>query len=227
MKNYKGGYSKYQKDLLPFIIEYVTPILNERSKGKIAYRSQGDFSDKITSGFLEISKTFDSLQLSKQFIKIAPPKSKKITKDEYIEYHVQHYLQEVYILKERLVKYAKHIMRIYKNILNKEGVESTIKSLITLVEKSLKNIIDVRGEHVHDTRYIDKTIQDLKLFSLSSQHDEKFIKIEKISYTTAKNKWKAKLKTFNQDIEQLLDIYFGTLHLIVFKDGKVLTPNKY
>ena len=69
-------------------------------------------------------------------------------------------------------------------------------------------------------------IQDLKLFSSSAQHDEKFIAIKNISYKATKNKWKEQLNVFNTDITKLLDIYFSILYSIVFKDGIVLTPNK-
>jgi hypothetical protein len=109
---------------------------------------------RVLSGFNEIDASFEVLNDIPIYIKRFPPTNSDASKVRFLKYHVGSYLNENYILRERLVTYQKVITRMYKNDRRLGEMHKQVEGLETLVS-SLDDIVTMRGRHVHQKRYHD------------------------------------------------------------------------
>lgn len=157
--------------------EYTAPIIENNQKGTLAEPSKHKTFNTIFYGFSEITDTFEALKLSEVLISLAPPKSKKISNDKYIKYLVSTYLQDVYILKERLNSYATKLKRLYAKAGCDETIYTYIEPIFSFVKDSLDNSVKRRGVHVHANRYSDGDLDNVAQMALISNYDDKFIRV--------------------------------------------------
>ena len=183
--------------------------------------------NELFLGFTEITDTVDSLELIATLLNVAPPRSKKIDKGIYIKHLVGAYLQEVYILKERLNAYATKVSRLYSSNENKEFVELQVKPVFDLVSSSFRSVNLTRGSHVHGRRYSDKHLDAVSQMALISNFDSDYEFELKIDYYLAKKKWSQTVKNNNEETKKVLDSYFKSLSLVTSKNGKLIAPNKF
>lgn len=105
------------------------------------------------NSFIEISNVFDRLIRYETFFeKFYPPKESKISESEVVEYHLRSYIQDFYLLQERIKTITNKLTKDLKNyhISNHEDVKNALKHLPTIFyEKFNKITVDLRGEHVH------------------------------------------------------------------------------
>jgi hypothetical protein len=140
-KRSMSGFEDYQKLMVEWGKRLLEPHMDTIMAGKSFENSQEQLLDTIFHGFIDISDTYEALVLSETLVSVAPPRSKKIEHDKYIKYVVNTYLQDVYILKERLNSYATKIKRIH----NENGRENLtiehIEPLFEIVKKLLRHLL--------------------------------------------------------------------------------------
>ena len=102
----------------------------------------------LLAGFREIDATHNALRLIETLTGVAPPGSKHVNRGEYLTFLVGSYLQEVYILDQRLDAYAKRVGRAYKGSLDPTAVMTPIRHIMNVILRR-------RGVHVHESRYED------------------------------------------------------------------------
>lgn len=217
------GYEKYEELMANWAIDYMRPFVGSHEKAEMPAGSKAFFG-KIFDGFSEISRSYEALKLAEILISVAPPRSKKINRDEYIKYHINAYLQEVYILKERLNSYLTKLKRVYKKTKQKEKFEEETALLFDLVKKTLGGVVDTRGDHVHEYRYNDDELIMLSSLTLISNHDDEFLTFASLSYQKVKRIWSTRIKENNITTKKLLDMYFERLYEAVTVDGKIVVP---
>lgn len=178
----------------------------------------------IFGDFTDISDTYDALIMSETLISVAPPRSKKIEHDKYIKYVVNTYLQDVYILKERLNSYATRIKRIHNKSGRSELTSKHIEPLFDIVKDSFQSIVNTRGGHVHAKRYSDDELNDASTMALISNHSSDFQLHYDHSIAKAKIAWYERIRTNNAETKKLLDLYFKSLILVVKDGDSVFTP---
>jgi hypothetical protein len=178
----------------------------------------------IFNGFTEISNSFEALKLSEVLISIAPPRSKKIQKSEYLKYLVSMYLQEVYILKERLNTYATRIKRLYVRSKGEAAVAESISAVFERVKNSLEGIITTRGSHVHSFRFTDDELDNLTQMELIYRFNQGYEIDFHLSYVKAKRVWKQRISENNIATGKLLNFYFGIMSEIIGPDGLIVMP---
>jgi hypothetical protein len=123
---------------------------------------------KILSGFSEIETAFQVLKDIPFYIKRFPSKHPSISKKRFLNYHIGNYLNENYILRERLVSYQKVITRMYKNHSRLTEMRKHVKKLEILVS-GFDRIVTIRGKHVHQERYDDEDLKRLNVYELMTQ----------------------------------------------------------
>ena len=217
------GYDKYQTLMAIWADEYMRPFVNPEKRNKVPERSKA-FLTKLFFGFMEISGTVEALKLSEVLISIAPPRSNKIKRDDYLRYHINAYLQEVYILKERLNSYATHLKRVYLKTEHNPHFERNAEPLFYLVKEGLANWIHTRGHHVHAYRYSDPALERLSAITLISNYQYDFVDAAAFEYKIVQRTWKNRIATNNQQTTKLLDLYFDRMYEAVTKNGKVVVP---
>ncbi len=222
------GYIKFEKLMADFAPTFLEPIIKKKIDDKDFYTEQTDIEYVIFNGFSEISKSLSTLKLIEKFIHINPPEEDGIDYANYLIYHCQNYLQEMYICKDRLDKYIKTINNEYKEQIGEKLLEDVKENLLKLIRSTLHSITahtkGARSKHVHYARFLDEELKWLSSTTfLSNLYAEFKIESEK-AYITAKNKWYKIITNNNEELEKLLDIYFNTIYTIIAIDNKVILP---
>ncbi|MCX6765947.1 MAG: hypothetical protein NT136_03235 [Candidatus Moranbacteria bacterium] len=190
---------------------------------------EDEFAMKLFRLFSEIANSYEALQNIPIYIDVFPFQKKGISKYVYFKYHIENYLNEIYILQQRMLAYLTIIERAYKKSKIKSKVSSATKKLGTLVTSAFSGYIKVRGSHVHFTRYTDEDIDRLSMIdTLARSKDEQFVeKLEllyRLVYKDIRRKWKKKIVEDKKSINRLNEIYFGTLYKTITDKGALVYP---
>lgn len=104
-------------------------------------------------GLMEVISVFDRLiRYEKYFQDFIPPKESGISESEAIEYHLRSYIEDFYILQERIRKLTSQLINDLPNygMKNQSDIVAALTHLSTQVHKNFKAITDeLRREHVH------------------------------------------------------------------------------
>ena len=125
---------------------------------------------KILSGFTEIEATFQTLKDIPYYMGHFPPKHPSISKNRFLNYHIGTYLNENYILRERLRSYQKTITRMYKGDRRLAEMGDNVKSVDALVS-GFDGIAKTRGRHVHQERYGDEDLERLYIYERMAKEE--------------------------------------------------------
>jgi len=127
-----------------------------------------------------------------------------------IRYHIENYLNQNYIVQQRLKRYFDSLKKRYKsnNELKKVGIID--KSYNSLNQK-MSGFIRKRGYHVHDQDFRDFLL--FGLMNICSAIDTG-MKVDKITYrssvNTIKKIWLLEMSIYNNDLITSLDNVFKT-----------------
>ena len=167
-----------------------------------------------------------NIKLTLAFISLVPPKSKKINRSDYLKYHIHVYLQEIYILKERLNEYATTLQRRYTKINKEINVKEYITPLFQIIKMMFNDITNVRSKHVHAQRFSDSDLDWLSSTTfLSKFHDEYELPSKRI-YKKVSQEWETTIKKNTKEINKIIDIYFNTIYAVITKNDKLILSNK-
>ena len=184
---------------------------------------------KIFSGFYEIDASFQVLNDIPFYIRGFPPSNSNASKVRFLKYHVGNYLNENYILRERLVTYQKIITRMYKDDRYLGEMGKQVKKLEILVS-GFDSVVAMRGKHVHEKRYHDEDFERLDFFETMADKDDPLLSVLGEFYFLAlrnyRKKWLRTISDNNKNLGEILDLYFEILYDVVFdKDGNFIDPN--
>ncbi|BCK88443.1 hypothetical protein MIZ01_2247 [Sideroxyarcus emersonii] len=168
-------------------------------------------------GFTEIQSTLDALALTETLIGLAPPRSKHIDKDCYLKFLVGAYLQEVYILEQRLTTYAKKLSRLYR----KPALPPAVRKV---VYEPLQGIISTRGSHVHNRRYSDETLDMVSTTALFRRLKHQLGEDLEFDYKVAQSNWKKQINANNKTTRKIIDMYCELLQVVICKNDKIVLP---
>lgn len=219
-----SGFADYQELLAEWASDYMRPIIENHQKGTLTEPSKHKPFNTIFYGFTEITNTFDALKLSEVLVSVAPPRSSRINNDEYIKYLINTYLQDVYILKERLNTYATKLKRMHERSGRRYLVQEHIDPLFEFVKTSLDGLVNTRGSHVHANRYSDDELDNVAQMALISKYNPEYEFHYKFSYKKAQRTWASRIRSNNEATEKLLDRYFESIIKVVKVNGSVFMP---
>jgi hypothetical protein len=115
-----------------------------------------------------------------------------VTPERHLQFCVESYLSEVYLLRERLVAYLKVIQRQYKGEVGLRAALTQCQSVVKSVVTPLEGVVRVRSAHVHEYRFKDPDIDRLGTIALLSQSDSEFSRIMRtffrMEYPTVRKK---------------------------------------
>jgi len=218
------GFKRYQSAIALLAQKHVMPAYEARKKGVTLTLPQDAAFQAVFTGLTEISSSIEALTLTENLLALTPPRSKRIKKDEYLKFLVAAYLQEVYILRERLVKYAKKIARLYAKHLGRDPAAALFEPLLASVDATLQGVTTTRGSHVHSQRFTDQDLDLVAMLSLVESINPSPEYDLRLYYSLASGKWHQTVKKNNAETLKLLDIYFDWLYPVVTKDGKAYFP---
>jgi len=187
------------------------------------------FFSKLYIGFREISDSYYSLSDIETYIGRFPYSKTKISKVRHMIYHIESYLNEVYVLKERLKAYITTVRRLYKKDPKHGDILKKTRPLFPLIKNSLDGIVKTRSFHVHKSRFIDDDLDRISSLEFLGQHGGEelrvFRNLFKLDYGIIRKRYKRTLVNNNKEMKKLLDVCFDILYQIVAsQDGKLQYP---
>lgn len=182
------------------------------------------YFSRIFYGFTEI---FDSLEMLDDILFFTarfPYSNTRISRERYLQFLVEAYFGEVYILQERLKQYLRVIERLYKTDPNHSEIRKTCKNLQKLIADVLGGVLQVRNNHVHYSRFSEKGLDRLKSIGLLANNtDGEFGQVMKMYYRSEHVKiraeWRERVKTNNEAIRRLVDAVSKAIHRFVFDES--------
>ena len=185
------------------------------------------FITKIFSATSEILSATETLRDIELYIRRFPYRGTRITKPRHLRYHAEAFLNEVYLLKERLIALLTVVERSYKRDARADLVRSVVQPLYTVVNEALKNPVLARGSHIHEERFSDYQIGRLEMLDLLTNPGN----LDSLKgyygweYRKIRKEWKDRIKENNEGVHRLLDFVADDLYPVLFdKDGEIVVP---
>jgi hypothetical protein len=210
------GFFRFQSLIVDFAKDHLEPFFRALEKDKVIVQPPNKNFTDVFYGFTDIVATLDTLMLIETLFSL-PSRSSKVDKDKYLQFLVGAYLQEVYILEQRLTKYGKKLSRLYKI----SGLPEKIKQI---VYEPLEKIITTRGSHVHQERYTDDDLNVASAYALFSYFNESYAEVMKFEYSRVRRKWKRQIEENNKVTLSIVDQYFDLLFKYICQQGKLVPP---
>lgn len=203
--------------MIDFASSYLAPVWTKKKAGeKHEQSTDSDFAE-VFYGFTEINSALDTLTLTEELLRLAPPRSKRIDKDNYLKFLVGSYLQEVYILEQRLTAYAKKISRMYR--------KPTLPALVKqIVYEPMQAIINIRGAHVHQRRFTNDRLDMVSTMALFRRVGHERGEDLELEYKFAQIQWSVCLKKNNKVTREIVSRYCALLKTVICDDGKIFLP---
>lgn len=213
----ESHYEAFQGLMADFAADYLGPSIKKMKSGTRYSRPTDSQFVTVFYGFTEISSALDALSLTETFVGVAPPRAKHINKDDYLKFLVGAYLQEMYILEQRLTAYAKKISRLY----HKPNLPSVVHRI---VYEPMESIINTRGAHVHSHRFSDERLDMVSTMALFRRTGHELGDDLEFEYKLAQLEWKNRIKANNQATRKIVDQYFKLIHVVLCDQGKIVLP---
>lgn len=221
-----NGFERYQAAMADWVSDMMG------AKGK-PLPAPEDFSpeelilfNEIFRRFAEITEALDNIELCMRFVGARTPRAKGLKLDTYLNYHISFYIQEIYILKERIKKYTKKIMRLRRD--RGLAIEpSKYARAIDRVEQSLSSIVSARGSHVHDRPFNDENMHMLGAYSflaVQRPSDPNWSRYAHQEYSDVKKTWMKRFRRNHEDLKNIIDTFFSFLYLEVFDGNLLISP---
>jgi hypothetical protein len=217
-----------EKELGQSIINTILDIDGETKISNSPSRKDKFIANKLFRPMGEILKSVEAIENISVYIRSFPHKRHNISKLSYLLYHVENYLNEIYILKCRLISYLNIVKKAYAGAGN---AEKTLEPLYEAITHVFQGYVNLRGTHVHEARFSDKDfdkISTMELLSRSKDEMGNFFNIlYKQEYKKIRAKWCKKIESDIKSINSFLELYFDILKLIIYKDEQLIIPTNY
>ncbi len=180
--------------------------------------------------FSEILRSAQVLNDIVVYLKRFPP---GISRSRFLNYHVRSYLQEMYILRERLNALLKKYERWNSPIVPNSNTFLTLSDCRNIIAKAFDRIVDLRGEDVHRRQFSDPELERLEGWEglVEGGVDpgkEWMTKAYEDQIKAARERWISQIETNNATIAQVLDIVFDSLSGVTFAANEgVIIPKSY
>jgi hypothetical protein len=178
----------------------------------------------LTYHLAEIQTTLDTMRDIEFYMGRFPYSEAKVARHRHLIFHVQAFLNELYILQQRLLRLLLFIERNHRRDARLDHIKIVCEVLRNFVSESMKKGIAIRGSHVHEWRLSDNDHDRLIAISLytkmpnteirdafTTYYDSEYKKIRR-----QRREWVASGIGVSQE---LVDAYFDELFKLVF-DGK-------
>lgn len=193
---------------------------SERVQGSKILTAWEKFLSDIFFSFTEILHSLENIQMISVFVKQFPSYKKfekyKITPAKFLRYHVENYLNEVYIYEQR----TKYLLAKIEKKVRKYNLDSKkIKILRDMITTATRSVISLRGHHIHVKRFNDDKLDRLSFLEVVSEKEQQQI-INRIIYRSDRSKYSQEIMKTHLTLTEILDIICKVTYDICFSDIK-------
>jgi hypothetical protein len=174
--------------------------------------------------FTEIHASIERLDQSLVYLRHYPRsrafRFHGLSEADWLRYHIEAYLQETYILFQRLSRFLRKIEKVAISARDKNGLSSANR-LKAILDASFNSVVTVRSGHVHEYRFRDDELRNLDSLVLLTKTGKLsgLRALRSVQYVAALNKWRKQLLRNNKEIQKLCVALFE-------QTTKILTRNE-
>lgn len=188
---------------------------------------EGKFLAVISMGAFEIFNTYESILDAEIYIRKFPYSRTRISKSRHLKSVIISHLHNIFILKERMVRYLKVLRKRYGKKSSADGkftLEIT-KLLENYTKDSFSHLNSTRNIHVHVEEFYDAGLEQLSLLENFINNNptvsslDEFREYYDFEFNMIRKKKIEEIKKINADVEGTLDMFFGLIYPIVFDES--------
>ncbi len=183
--------------------------------------------ERLFFGFVEILESVKNLRNIPVYISRFPYRHAGIEKGAYLRYHVENYLNEIYLLRERMKQYLTVISRLFKADSRSREIDVASKAISKHFSAVLSGFTRIRGAHVHEQRHalMDQDFIRLGTFEVIRNESQAYASLYERTYREVRKAKRAWIERTNESIESLLNTYFEILYDLLFDEaGRLRNP---
>jgi hypothetical protein len=211
---------------------FVREILEwEHSNGKNRPISREELAlIKLFSDFLEIYRALGRLDHVLFYLRQRPPTAnwkRGLTKSDYIDYHIEKYFEEIYLLKNRWVSFVKRVQRFYRT--SPPKIQANIRLGETLFMDVMNDLVSVRGCHVHERRLRFDDIVALATLEFlihSAGLRGIYYTFYQQQFRKTKTNWINDVTYYNRTLKRLLDVCCDLVFPFIFSEENEIVLGK-
>jgi hypothetical protein len=186
----------------------------------------------VTHHFSEISTSFDTMNDIEFYVGRFPYRKTTIARHRHLQFHVEAYLHELYVLEQRLLQFLTFIERQHRDDPRLPAIKDLCGKIKEYVLGALKKGTTLRGRHVHQHRLSDTQIERLhaiRFYTLGKE--SKFTRVFRAfylaEYLKVRKQWRTWVEWGNSSARKMLDAYFDGIFPVVFeKVGAMRYPSR-
>lgn len=172
----------------------------------------------------EIARSLDTMRDIEFYIGRFPYRKTAIAKHRHLQFHVEAFLHELYILQERLLQFLKFIERQHRRDTFLPGIKAACGVLNDFVIDSMRKGVAIRSSHVHRWRLSDTKIerlQTIRFYTLmpNTKVRKVFKTFYEAEYRKTRKQWRSWITGGIAQAQKLVDAFFDEVYKLVF-DGK-------
>ncbi len=201
--------------------------LPDEKSGDVKHTRDQQMFYRVWWSFIEIHATYQALLDHEIYMARFPFRKTRLTPPRHLRHVIESYLNEIYILYERINAFLTILERLYRADARGKAIAAESHALRESAGKALKTFVNVRGGHIHKARFHNDDL--LRLDALDSLLRERasddVSRSLKPYYATESRRirtfWKQHLSRNNTNAKELLDTIFSKLQPHVFtRDGQ-------
>lgn len=170
----------------------------------------------------EIAGSLDVLDDTVVYLQRSP---RGIPRERYVRYHFEHYIQQIYILRNRLRMLCDSLARAYRKTALASAVASTAEDLKTKVDNCFAGVIKVRGAYVHEEQVQIAELYRLTLLKMLPSTARTKLQVTRAE-TDVKDSALDWVIANNAVTATVLDSYFATWLPVLFeRNGAMRYPS--
>jgi hypothetical protein len=186
---------------------------------------------QIVNGTSEIQSAFESLLDVEVYVRRFPYRNTRISKSRHLRYAIGNYLNQVYVLKQRLKRFLQDVEELYAQGRRRKEVKRITQALFAYLSTVFEGMVAIRGSHVHRESYSDKELSQLEGLDFTIKVSEGMswqdllAHLLDLRYKEIRRQRVEEIRNANKVIEAVIDEYFSRLYPVVFDDdGNLIIP---
>lgn len=166
----------------------------------------------VQDAYWEVDEAVDRLKLAEAYLRKRPSarwlRSEGILGTVYVAYHVENYIQETYILEDRVRRLIAKVRRVCAD-------QTAVDTVAEVVTPGLRLLRRLRGMHVHEHRLYRPQACALRALEEAPRLDASLRRALLLASRLHRLRWANETKRWNYLVEQLSDYLFGELTRVV------------
>ena len=139
---------------------------------RLNLRREEQYIQRLYAMTTEVVDTFSSMRHVETYLARFPFSRRGIPASAYIRFHLESFLNEAYILRERMDAFALGLSREFRKESTARDIKSRVDYVSGEIERLFEPISRMRGGHVHASRYDDAELRQLALWEIMAEETQ-------------------------------------------------------